>query len=94
VAPLKLNEIYNHRKQCFIDKRPCLFGCGKILKGIEDHLRHAETDCPKVETICQNCDGNSLREDEGAHDCVPNLINKVDSEKSDTFRVALDATRT
>ena len=91
---MKINEVLNHRKQCFVAKKPCIFGCGQIFKGKEEHMRHIANDCPKVDKICQSCDGNSLREDQDIHDCVPNLINKVDSDRSDTFRVALDATRT
>ncbi len=50
-------------------------------------------DCPKVDTICQNCEGHSLREDQGSHDCVPNLIKRVETHNGDSFRVALDALR-
>lgn len=90
---MKLNDVLAHRRHCFIEKKACIFGCGQILKGREQHSRHAIEDCPKVDTICKNCEGHTLREEQVSHDCVPNLISKVDSSKDDSFKVALEALR-
>lgn len=83
-----------HRRVCFVEKLPCIFGCGQIFKGKAEHLQHATEDCPKVDTICQTCSGHSLRDKQESHDCVPNLINQVETNKPDTFKVAIEASRT
>ncbi len=88
---MKVNDVWQHRRQCFIAKKPCIFGCGSILKGKAEHQRHAMQDCPKVDTICQSCEGHLRKEDQDRHDCVPNLIFRVKEESS---RKAIGAART
>ncbi len=91
---MKVNEVRAHRRVCFVEKVPCIFGCSQELKGKAEHLRHATLECPRVDTVCQNCGGCAKREDQDAHDCWPNLISRVQSDKPDSLRVAFDATVT
>ncbi len=88
---MSVNGVLAHRRVCFVEKYSCIFGCGEILKGKAEHLRHAIEDCPQVDTICQNCGGHSLRENQHTHNCLPNLIKLVDKDKPETYKVALGA---
>jgi hypothetical protein len=76
--PLKVNDVLVHRRVCFVQKRPCIFGCGQTLKEKNEHLRHAREDCPRVDTTCQTCAGHSIREKQHEHNCAPNLINQIE----------------
>jgi hypothetical protein len=58
---MPVNEVLAHRRVCFVEKLQCIFGCGEIFKGKAAHARHATEDCPRVDTICHNCSGHSLK---------------------------------
>lgn len=42
---IKYNDLIEHRKYCFVEKIPCIYGCGVKLKGKEQHRVHARLEC-------------------------------------------------
>ena len=85
------NTHRSHKVRCLIKSIPCILGCnnGTLYKGIQEHLDHAQSDCPKVSVLCIKCNGQAVKDTFSDHDCVPVLINAVNANDKDSLKAAL-----
>jgi hypothetical protein len=78
-----------HRKKCSVKPTPCINNCGKMLKGLDEHLAHVSHDCEKAKVICKRCKTKSAKDVFLGHSCVLGFINQVKMDDNDSFKTAL-----
>ncbi len=60
-----------------------------MLKGLDEHLAHVNSDCEKSKVICNRCKTKSAKDVFLAHSCVLGFINQVKMDDNDSFKAAL-----